>query len=212
MCCSLGCCGRLYQGADWLYGTSSLRQFIILAPLTGSCVSVRAFCGCAGRRRTMNPILAGGADLGRLGPRHPATVRWPRDDSAGRVQRTPYCQRLFVFRGKQEDRIKVLWWDGTGSCLYSKRLEQGPTWIMTPLFSVSSVVPFSRSTRSLDELHRAGGRARNQPIARLQRPLLARVLVEQRARSILRIIWVFQPRIIIRLMDRARYAPPPNVC
>lgn len=84
-----------------------LRQFIILIPLTGSCVSVRAFCGCAGRRRTMNPILAGGADLGRLGPRHAARIRWPRDDSAGRVQRTPYCQHLFVFRGKQEDRIKV---------------------------------------------------------------------------------------------------------
>jgi transposase len=30
-----------------------------------------------------------------------------------------------VFRGKRSDRIKVLWWDGTGLCLYAKRLERG---------------------------------------------------------------------------------------
>jgi transposase len=41
------------------------------------------------------------------------------------LKRNPYCGHLFVFRGKRADRIKVLWWDGTGLCLYAKRLERG---------------------------------------------------------------------------------------
>ena len=32
---------------------------------------------------------------------------------------------LFVFRSRRADRIKVLMYDGTGLCLYHKRLEQG---------------------------------------------------------------------------------------
>jgi transposase len=32
---------------------------------------------------------------------------------------------LFVFRGKQADRIKILWWDGQGFCLYYKCLDSG---------------------------------------------------------------------------------------
>jgi transposase len=31
----------------------------------------------------------------------------------------------FVFRGRRGDRIKVLWWDGDGLCLFAKRLERG---------------------------------------------------------------------------------------
>jgi transposase len=34
-------------------------------------------------------------------------------------------RHLFLFRGKRADRIKVLWRDGTGLCLYAKRLERG---------------------------------------------------------------------------------------
>lgn len=32
---------------------------------------------------------------------------------------------LFVFRGKRSDRIKVLWWDGQGFCLFYKCLDKG---------------------------------------------------------------------------------------
>lgn len=32
---------------------------------------------------------------------------------------------LFVFVGKTRRRAKVLYWDGTGLCLFQKRLEQG---------------------------------------------------------------------------------------
>jgi transposase len=37
----------------------------------------------------------------------------------------PYCGHLFVFRGRRGDLIKVIWYDGQGSCLFSKRLERG---------------------------------------------------------------------------------------
>jgi transposase len=37
----------------------------------------------------------------------------------------PFSGQLFVFRGRKGDRIKVLWWDGDGLCLFAKRLERG---------------------------------------------------------------------------------------
>ena len=36
----------------------------------------------------------------------------------------PYSGALWVFRSRRADRVKLLYWDGTGVCLYSKRLEQ----------------------------------------------------------------------------------------
>jgi len=41
------------------------------------------------------------------------------------LQQDPYCGHLFVFRGRRGDLIKVIWFDGQGSCLFSKRLERG---------------------------------------------------------------------------------------
>ena len=37
----------------------------------------------------------------------------------------PYSGHLFVFRGRRGDLVKVIWWDGQGACLFSKRLERG---------------------------------------------------------------------------------------
>ena len=37
----------------------------------------------------------------------------------------PYCGHLFVFRGRRGDLVKMIWWDGQGACLFSKRLERG---------------------------------------------------------------------------------------
>ena len=41
------------------------------------------------------------------------------------LQGDPFNGHLFVFRGRRGDLIKVLWWDGQGMCLFSKRLEKG---------------------------------------------------------------------------------------
>lgn len=37
----------------------------------------------------------------------------------------PYSGAIYVFRAKRADRIKLVWWDGTGLCLMAKRLESG---------------------------------------------------------------------------------------
>ncbi|HSF96503.1 MAG TPA: IS66 family insertion sequence element accessory protein TnpB, partial [Thermohalobaculum sp.] len=39
--------------------------------------------------------------------------------------RDPHGGDLFVFRGRRGDLIKVLWHDGVGLSLYTKRLERG---------------------------------------------------------------------------------------
>ena len=41
------------------------------------------------------------------------------------LKQNPYTGHLFVFRGRRGDLIKVIWWDGQGACLFSKRLEKG---------------------------------------------------------------------------------------
>lgn len=37
----------------------------------------------------------------------------------------PFCGHVFVFRGRRGDIIKLLWFDGQGLLLLSKRLERG---------------------------------------------------------------------------------------
>ena len=41
------------------------------------------------------------------------------------LKEDPYAGHLFVFRGRRGDLIKMIWWDGQGACLFSKRLEKG---------------------------------------------------------------------------------------
>jgi len=41
------------------------------------------------------------------------------------LEQDPFSGHLFVFRGRRGDLIKVIWWDGQGACLFSKRLERG---------------------------------------------------------------------------------------
>ena len=43
----------------------------------------------------------------------------------GVLRQDPFSGHLFVFRGRKADLIKIVFWDGTGLCLFTKRLEQG---------------------------------------------------------------------------------------
>ena len=43
----------------------------------------------------------------------------------GTLAENPFSGHVFVFRGRAGDRVKVLWWDGSGLCLFAKRLERG---------------------------------------------------------------------------------------
>ena len=42
-----------------------------------------------------------------------------------KLKHDPHAGHLFVFRGRRGDLIKVIWHDGQGACLFSKRLERG---------------------------------------------------------------------------------------
>ena len=37
----------------------------------------------------------------------------------------PFCGTVYVFRSRRADRVKLVFWDGTGFCLFAKRLEAG---------------------------------------------------------------------------------------
>lgn len=70
-----------------------------------------------------DPGAGRNADLGSLRSHGYAQgLRWLGHACAGSTEEEPYSRHLFVFRGKRADRIKVLWWDGTGLCLYAKQL------------------------------------------------------------------------------------------
>jgi len=41
------------------------------------------------------------------------------------MQADPFCGVVYVFRAKRADRVKLIFWDGTGMVLVAKRLEEG---------------------------------------------------------------------------------------
>jgi transposase len=59
----------------------------------------------------------------------PVDFRNGMDGLAALVQQAlradPFQGDVFIFRPRRADRVKILVYDGTGLCLYSKRLEAG---------------------------------------------------------------------------------------
>ena len=59
----------------------------------------------------------------------PVSMRLGFDGLAAQVSQVlgadPFSGHLFVFRSKRADYLKVLYWDGSGLCLFAKRLESG---------------------------------------------------------------------------------------
>jgi transposase len=41
------------------------------------------------------------------------------------VKQSPLSGNLFVFRNRRGDKLKMLYWDGDGLCIWAKRLEAG---------------------------------------------------------------------------------------
>lgn len=41
------------------------------------------------------------------------------------LRQDPYSGHVFIFRSKRGDDLKMLHWDGSGLCLFAKRLEKG---------------------------------------------------------------------------------------
>lgn len=74
-------------------------------------------------------MMLPGTELQVLVATRPVDFRKQADTLAAFVQEVlasdPYCGTVYVFRSKRMDRVKLLWWDGTGICLLAKRLEGG---------------------------------------------------------------------------------------
>jgi transposase len=57
------------------------------------------------------------------------------------LRRDPLGGHLFVFRGRRGDLIKVIWHDGDGACLFTKRLEKGRFIWPSPADGVVAITP-----------------------------------------------------------------------
>lgn len=59
----------------------------------------------------------------------PVSMRLGFDGLAARVSQLlladPFCGHLFLFRARRADYLKILYYDGSGMCLFAKRLETG---------------------------------------------------------------------------------------
>lgn len=84
----------------------------------------------------------------------PIDLRWGFDRVAGlvaeRVGRDARSGAMFVFFGRRRTAAKVLFFDGTGLCLFYKRLDKGTFSIPTPLSEGDQVV--SMTERALEDL------------------------------------------------------------
>jgi transposase len=59
-------------------------------------------------------------------------------------KRDPHAGDLWVFRGKRGDLIKLIWHDGDGACLFTRRLERGRfLWpsVADGVVTISAAVP-----------------------------------------------------------------------
>lgn len=83
----------------------------------------------------------------------PIDLRWSFDRLSGiaadRVGRPARSGALFVFFGKRRDAIKVLFFDGTGLCLFYKRLDKG-TFRLPSIDGAAASVAIDE--RTLDDL------------------------------------------------------------
>lgn len=84
----------------------------------------------------------------------PINLRWSFDRLAGLVEgelgRAARGGALFVFFGKRRTAIKVLFFDGTGMCLFYKRLDSGLFALPDPLEGDGRCVEVQ--SHALDEL------------------------------------------------------------
>ena len=84
----------------------------------------------------------------------PIDLRWGFDRLAGvvaeRIGREARGGALFVFFGKRRTAIKVMFCDGSGMCLFYKRLDKGVFRLPAPLDEAAASLTIEE--RALDDL------------------------------------------------------------
>lgn len=84
----------------------------------------------------------------------PIDLRWSFDRLSNlaldRVGREARSGALFVFFGRRQDALKALFFDGSGMCLFYKRLDRGR--FRMPTSSDSRAVAIMIEERELDDL------------------------------------------------------------
>jgi transposase len=67
----------------------------------------------------------------------------------GVLHQDPFTGHLFVFRGRtRANLIKIIYWDGTGFCLFTKRLEHG-VFLWPPSLTAGETLSLSSAQLSL---------------------------------------------------------------
>jgi transposase len=78
----------------------------------------------------------------------PIDLRWGFHRLSGlvaeRLGRDARCRALFVFFGKRREAMKVLFYDGSGMCLFYKKLDKG-------LFRIPSATTEGATSVMIDE-------------------------------------------------------------
>ena len=103
-------------------GRSGNRHWRCDDPGGERCCSSPSDGGDPGRARGMIPT---GAKV--YVATRPVDFRKGPDGLAALVRDTgadPFSGALYVFRAKRADRVKIVWWDGSGLCLFAKRLDE----------------------------------------------------------------------------------------
>jgi transposase len=109
----------------------------------------------------------------------PADLRAGYDGLAALVTRKlggdPLSGHLFLFTNRTRTRAKVLVWDGTGLCVYQKRLEQGRFALLWKAgrgveLTLSELTLFLEGSRALERVQLSPAAFVPRPLARTSAP------------------------------------------
>ena len=78
-------------------------------------------------------------------------------------EQDPCCGHLFLFLNRSRDRIKILFWDRDGFCIFYKRLERGTFQLLTTTNDKQGIeLDYSHLVRLLGGLDLRTGRRRKR--------------------------------------------------
>ena len=97
----------------------------------------------------------------------PISMSWSFDRLMGRAQQVfdqdPTSGHLFLFLNRDRDRLKILFWDQDGFCIFYKRLERGTFQLLTTTNDAEGIeLDYSQLVRLLGGLDLRTGRRRKR--------------------------------------------------